>query len=74
MTMTLNQYCAAFYDAHVLHRGKPADAVTALQAAMATDATLKSAAVSKLLGLSDDVCDRDFVSKVYREFLRRALA
>jgi hypothetical protein len=72
--MTLQDYLGHAYAAQMMGRGKLSTIVAEFQAAAAGDPGLMAAGRAMLAGLTDDICDRDVISKCHRNFLKAATA
>lgn len=76
-TPDLFQALGMMYVTHVLNVGDRNKSESIMQTAMQTPAFMAAARaqLAKLEGpKGDEICDRDFVSQVYRKFLREQIA
>lgn len=69
----LDYFLGAAYQADVIN-GHAAVAVQVLAQRLAADQDLSTAATEYLSEITDDICQRDFISKKCREYLKAALA
>lgn len=70
----LNLHLSEAYKRHVIGHEPAPTAMKRLGDTLVADTDLKAAAVKRLASLTGPVCERDFVSRVYRDLLTAALA
>lgn len=71
--MTLDQYLGTYYATKIIQGADTTALQATVSAALQADPALTAAAQARLSSLTDDVCSRDFVSSVHRDFLRLVL-
>lgn len=72
--MTLKSHLGAWYSAKILSNGNPSTVMANFREDLAGDPGLRAEAEAKLATYTQAVLDRDFVARVYKDFLQEALA